>query len=388
MRRQLPVSSPVSLSALLHGVRSALIDDGASHSVAAEVGRLYEQPAVVLCDSGTSALVLAMRAAVRPGGAVAVPGYACPDLIAAATFAGVRVRLYDLDPVTLSADLASLERTLRRGVDAVIAVHLYGFPTDVIAMGQLAHAHGAALIEDAAQAAGSQLDGRRCGSFGDISILSFGRGKGTTAGRGGAALASDDAWALRLEQSAAHLATARPRGWGDLTRAAAQWIFGRPTLYALPATIPALHLGETLYHPAREPAPLSVAAAAILRMSLRADPHEVACRRRNAAHLERAIGGGDVTPIRPLPSAQPGYLRFPVIESAGREPVAELGITRGYPVALFDQPEARLCMHIDEREPLGARQLRDALFTLPVHSYVTPADLDGIARWLRPHPNE
>ncbi|MDQ3520445.1 MAG: DegT/DnrJ/EryC1/StrS family aminotransferase, partial [Gemmatimonadota bacterium] len=68
--------------------------------------------AVALTDSGTSALVLALRLAAGAGGTVAFPGYACIDLAAAARFAGVRVRLYDVDPASLSPDLDSVRRTL------------------------------------------------------------------------------------------------------------------------------------------------------------------------------------------------------------------------------------------------------------------------------------
>ena len=57
-------------------------------------------------------------------------------------------------------------------------MHLCGFPKDVFAMKELAHAHGAALIEDSTQGAGGRLNGQLAGSMGDL-------GKGTTGGRGG-----------------------------------------------------------------------------------------------------------------------------------------------------------------------------------------------------------
>ena len=64
----------------------------------------YAATDVVLTDSGTSALILALQALVPAGGTVAYPAYACIDLTAAALGAGMRVRLYDLDPATLSPD--------------------------------------------------------------------------------------------------------------------------------------------------------------------------------------------------------------------------------------------------------------------------------------------
>lgn len=383
MRRQLPVSSPVSLAGLFDGARGALGFDVATDAVASALRERHAAAAVTLCDSGTSALVLALRAAVPPGGTVAMPSYSCVDLAAAARFTDVRVRLYDLDPSTLSADLDSLACTLRRGVDAVLAVHLYGFPADLPAMRRLADAHGTPLIEDAAQAAGARLGGRALGAFGDLAVLSFGRGKGTTGGRGGALMTASSAWTARVEQ---HLTAvrARPRaGWGDLTRAAAQWVLGRPALYAVPSAIPGLHLGEMVYHPAREPEPMTRAAAAVLQVALRRDGAEVARRRANAARLLTAIGAdATVAATRPIAAADPGYLRFPVLDAGGRRPDATLGITRGYPRALYEQDELRPCLHADEREPLGGRTLRESLFTLPVHGRLTSQDLRRLCSWL------
>ena len=382
MRRQLPVSSPVTLPGLLRGLRGALGAD-TSELLAAELRARYDVAGVGLFDSGTSALVVALRAAVPPGGTVAFPSYSCVDLAAAARFTGVRVRLYDLDPTTLSADLSSLERTLQRGVDAVVAVHLYGYPADVPAMRELAHAHGAVLIEDAAQGAGGLLSGQFVGGLGDLSILSFGRGKGTTGGRGGAVMASTASWLARLEPGIKASGALRDSGWGDLTRTAAQWVLGRPMLYSLPSAIPGLHLGEMVYHPAHEPMGISRAAAAVVREALRLDHEEVARRRRHAAVLADATHAGTgVTPIQPIAGANPGYLRYAVLAGGERAPVPSLGIVRGYPRALYEQVQLRAQLIGDEPEPLGGRQLRESLFTLPVHSLLTTRDLARLRRWL------
>lgn len=383
MRRQLPVSSPVSLSALVRGARGALGFERAQASVVDDLRRRYGTSTIVLTDSGTSALILALRAALPTGGTVAFPSYGCVDLAAAARFTGARVRLYDLDPVTLSADLDSLARTLRRGVDAVVAVHLYGYPADIPAMRALTQASGTVLIEDAAQAANGCLGGDVVGGLGDLSILSFGRGKGTTGGRGGALMMSEARWTARLEAHSSAMPVAGSAGWGDLTRAGAQWLFGRALLYGIPAAIPWLHLGEMVFHPAHEPEPMSRAAASLVRVALRRDFHEVARRRRHAATLDAAArASGDLRPIAPIAGAEPGYLRFAVLDAGGRAEAPVLGITRGYPRALFEQQELRSCLHADELEPLGGRHLRAALFTLPVHSRLTSTDLVRLRTWI------
>src|SRR5262249_44483228 len=122
-------------------------------------------------------LVLAMRIAAGTSGVVGLPSYACVDLAAAALGAGVRVRLYEVDPATLSPDLDSVRRMISRGVSAIVIAHLFGYPSDVPAVRELADREGVPVIEDAAQGAGGSLHQTRLGALGELAVLSFGRGK-------------------------------------------------------------------------------------------------------------------------------------------------------------------------------------------------------------------
>ena len=188
-RRQLPVSSTITARSLVRAIAPSVTGgSGARAALDAELRRAFGASSAALVDSGTSALAMAMRASTRAGGVVALPGYACVDVGAAAIFAQLRVRLYDVDPVTLSADLDSVSRVLAQGADTIVVSHLYGYAADVPGVAALAAAHGAAVIEDAAQGAWGTLLGKRLGSFGPLSVLSFGRGKGMTGGGGGALL--------------------------------------------------------------------------------------------------------------------------------------------------------------------------------------------------------
>ena len=71
----------------------------------------------------------------------------------------------------------------------------------------------------------------------------------------------------------------------------AQWALGRPALYALPSAIPALHLGETIYHPAHEPRSITSASASLVRAALARASDDLAVRRRHAEVLE--LGGAE-----------------------------------------------------------------------------------------------
>ena len=382
LRHQLPVYSPLTASALGFALGSAW-RNGAVHRefLATHLTQTLGARRVLLTDSGTSALVLALRILVGRDGTVAFPGYACIDLAAAARYAGVRVRLYDIDPATLSPDLDSVARVLKRGVGAVVVAHLHGFPADVPAVAELALAHGASVIEDAAQAAGGTLQGRPLGSFGALTVLSFGRGKGLTGGGGGALLAITPDSAERLRSTNGFPSRT---GWRDLAAATAQWSLGRPRLYAIPNAIPGLRLGEMVFHPAHEPRGISSAAAALVRYSLSTAEEEVAVRRRNASTLRATVGDSDgVAAIEPVCGGTPGYLRFPLRDLRNRAEVPRVGIVRGYPQTLEEQPELRPCLHANEPSVPGATHLRRSLFTLPVHSHVTTRDLERAMEWIR-----
>jgi perosamine synthetase len=383
LRRQLPVHSPIRALGLVSAFYSALTRKGASNEVlAAHLAREFGAHRVALTDSGTSALVLALRILVGEGRTVALPAYACVDLAAAAIRARVKVRLYDLDPTTLSPDLDSVLRVLKEGAAAVVVAHLYGFPGDVTGVMELARALGASVIEDAAQGAGGTLRGVRLGSFGPLTVLSFNRGKGITGGGGGALLAISPDFAEPV--ASANGPQHARRGWRELAIAASQWALGRPALYAIPSAMPGLRLGEMVYRPAHEPLGISAAAAALIRTGISLAEQEVAIRCRNAEVLMSAAETAEgIEAIRPPPGGTSGYLRFPVRDRRGRTEVRRLGILHGYPRVLLEQQELRSCLQPNERMPTGAVELSKSLFTLPVHSLVTRRDVQQLTSWLR-----
>lgn len=323
---------------------------------------------VSLTDSGTSALILALP----QKGTVALPAYACVDLLAAAAFRSLRVRFYDVDPATLSPDLDSVRAALGRGVDAIVVAHLYGFPADVPGVAGIAAEHGVTVIEDAAQHAAGRLADRPLGSLGSLVVLSFGRGKGTTGGSGGALLSRDP-----LPVSHAR-ATA---GWRDWLVTAAQMAVGRPSLYAIPASMPFLKLGETIYREAHEPQSISLVAASIASQTLRVADTERAERANRANAIIELLNGVDV--VRPLANGQSGYLRLPVLDRRGRTAAPRLGVVRSYPRPLGEEPIARELVETGEPATPGAKSVCASLFTLPTHARVNGADREQLARWAR-----
>ena len=383
LRRQLAVASPISPTALARALFASARGGAEVTAAATELVRsMYGSPSVALTDSGTSALIMALRLAVPNGGVVAFPGYACVDLAAAARFAKIRVRLYDLNPATLSPDLASVARALERGVDAILVAHLFAYPADVSGVRSLATQAGVPVIEDAAQGSGGTIGGVRLGALGDLSVLSFGRGKGLCAGGGGALLARAERWTEPVDR----LGRARHgRGASAVGRTAVQWLLGRPSLYSIPSALPWLHLGEMVYHPAHEPVGLSVASAALVATAYSLEPDEVHHRRQVASLLDAAAApAGDIAPVVPVSAASPGYLRYAVRELRERRSVsASLGIVQPYRRALCEQPELAPVLLAGESATPGSLELRRTLFTLPTHHFVGRSDVARMATWLR-----
>ncbi|WP_017173049.1 DegT/DnrJ/EryC1/StrS family aminotransferase, partial [Xanthomonas phaseoli] len=96
------------------------------------------------------------------------------------------------DPVTFNIDPARVEKAIGPRTRAIMAVHLYGQLAEMQALQTLAHRYGLLLIEDAAQAHGASVQGRRAGAFGDAAAFSFFPTKNLGAlGDGGAVTTSD-----------------------------------------------------------------------------------------------------------------------------------------------------------------------------------------------------
>jgi dTDP-4-amino-4,6-dideoxygalactose transaminase len=356
----------------------------------------YAARAVLLTDSGTAALTASLLGALhdQPGAEpppAALPAYSCYDVATAADGAAVPVLLYDLDPHMLSPDLDHVRAALHRGARAIVVAHLYGCPIDLAEVSALASDAGAVVIEDAAQAAGATLNGRPAGSQASVAVLSFGRGKGLTGGSGGALLAFDDQGERILERVRRESRFQKGRrGWRELASITAQWLFQRPSVYGIPAAIPILRLGETVY---RAPRPLRAPAAVscpVIAASWGLAEEEVEIRRHNAERLLVELRWHPAFQvIAPPRAARPGYLRLPVLASThARRAVSEgaarrLGVMPGYPQALCDlEPFGTRALNRDDNFP-GSRLLAARLCTFPTHGRLNDRDFARLEAWIR-----
>ena len=395
IRRQLPAYTPQSPALALATLAGAASSSGRSFTELQEyLGRRFGADQVLLTSSGTQALQVALELATgadREGRPVALPAFGCYDLITAAVGARTRIVFYDVDPTHLVPDPESLRAALQAGVCAVVATPLYGFPLDWTWLRQECDVAGVFLIEDSAQGLGSEWQGAEGGSFGDATVLSFGRGKGWSGAGGGALLLRHDDLVHRV--GAARLPQP-PLGTslGDFMASSALWLLGRPGLYWLPASLPFLHLGETTYkdpRPVAGPSPFA-AASALRQADLAVEAVET--RRRWAAAWTGLVESADVAaavkPCRVLEGGASGYLRFPVVatDRAVAETLLEAGRDAGvgppYPMILPElEPAQPLAVRTGPTP--GAAELARRLLTLPTHSRVRPRDLRTIEGVLR-----
>jgi perosamine synthetase len=166
---------------------------------AAYCGRKYG----VAVSNGTTALELAVSALNLPASAeVILPSFTIVSTLEAVLRNGLTPVLVDCDPRTYCMDVADVERRIGGRSAAIMPVHIYGHPVDMGALLTLAARRGLKIVEDAAEAHGSECriagQWRRCGSFGDLSAFSFYANKSVTTGEGGMVLTDDSGLAQKL----------------------------------------------------------------------------------------------------------------------------------------------------------------------------------------------
>ena len=166
-------------------------------------GRELEKAIAAACDSrhaivmanGSVTLDAILKALeIGPGDEVIVTPRSFLASASCIALAGARPVFADVDLTSQNITPETVRPLIGARTRAIIAVHLGGWPCDMIGLKALADEHGLALIEDCAQAHGARLHGRPAGSFGDVASFSFCQDKiVTTGGEGGAVVTDDDA---------------------------------------------------------------------------------------------------------------------------------------------------------------------------------------------------
>ncbi len=152
------------------------------------------------CGSGTEALSLALHGLeIGAGDEVILPPYTFFATVGSVIRCGATPVFCDIDPVTFNIDPYQIESKITPKTKAIIPVHLFGQCADMDPIWAIAERHGLLVIEDAAQSLGAEYKGRRSGTLGAVTCLSFYPSKNLGGfGDSGAVVTNDPDWYERM----------------------------------------------------------------------------------------------------------------------------------------------------------------------------------------------
>jgi perosamine synthetase len=155
---------------------------------------------VVSINSGTSALLAALIAAdVKIGDEVLLPSFTFVATANSILAAGAKPVFVDVNKYDYTIDVSDLKAKITKKTRAIVPVHLYGHPSDMDEIAEVAETKSISIIEDACQSLGSTYNNRHTGTFGIMGCFSFYASKVMTSGEGGAVVTNDDSIAEKLK---------------------------------------------------------------------------------------------------------------------------------------------------------------------------------------------
>jgi len=290
--------------------------------------------------SGTDALRLALWAyGVSAGDEVVTVAHTFVATAEAILQNGARPVFVDVDPRSQTMDPACLARAITARTKAIVPVHLYGHPADMSAIVDIAQEHDIPVLEDAAQAHGASLRGRRAGALGHAACFSFYPGKNLGAyGDAGAVVSDDAAFIERVRRLAHHGSGANKYD------------------NVVPGTN----------------SRLDALQAAVLRVKLsHLDTWNTERRERVAAYREGLVGLSDVVLPEEVNEARSAWHLFVIRvkdRAALQRHLAARGVTTAvhYPTPLHHQPALTSAVVPDAGLPVS-EQLADQVLSLPLY---------------------
>jgi dTDP-4-amino-4,6-dideoxygalactose transaminase len=304
----------------------------------------------VAANSGTSALHLALLAAgIGPGDEVITVPFTFYATVATIGYVGAAAVYVDIDPATFNIDASKIEAAITPRTRAIMPVHLYGQCADMDAILEVARRHRLLVIEDAAQAHGAELGGRRAGSMGDIGCFSFYPSKNLgAAGEGGMLVTKHPEYARRASLL---------RSWGEEERY-------RPRIKGFNYRLPALQ-------------------AAILRVKLRHLESWITARRARAAQYDLLLEQAGV--IRPEARAGSRHVYcLYTIRATDRDGLqGELRASGIQTAVHYPLPIHLMTAYADSRYKAGdfpvAEACAETVLSLPLYSQITSQAIEQVA---------
>lgn len=159
----------------------------------------------VACNSASSGLFAACKAVeLSAKDRVIVSPFTMSATAAAPYLCGAHIDFADIEPEHFCLDVNQVLQAMQRETGAIIATNLFGHPAELKKLAKYAHAHGAYLIEDNAQAIFATEDGAYAGTIGDIGVFSFNVHKHLQCGEGGVVVTDNDEFAEAVRRFINH----------------------------------------------------------------------------------------------------------------------------------------------------------------------------------------
>ncbi|MFH1415987.1 MAG: aminotransferase class I/II-fold pyridoxal phosphate-dependent enzyme [Elusimicrobiota bacterium] len=223
----------IPISASKFSILSPLFSRG---EIEEELSAYFNRKHCFLFSSGGEALTLILKILREKTGRdeVIMPAYNPNTVYVAIREAGCKVKFCDMSLASFNMDLEKLEENTTDNTLAIIAVHLFGNPENMEAVSEIAQKKGSYVIDDFCQAFGTKIDNGNVGSFGAVSVLSFGKGKNLTASDGGALFVDDEDIVDRVEKEYIQIKELSVfERFKLLAKAIALSILSRPMIYGL-----------------------------------------------------------------------------------------------------------------------------------------------------------
>lgn len=384
MRSLPPAGTPISSGELLRWPFKAFTDENALAEFEYSVRSRFECDYAWGVSSGRAAMTLVLQALSNlDRGArdeVVVPAYTCYSVAASIIKAGLKLRIADIDPTTLSYSDKSLQSLDTDRVLAVVSANLYGIPNNLPELSQFCEQRSLYLIDDAAQAMGARIGDRYAGTYGDVGIYSLDKGKNITTIQGGVIVSRNQKVAQEIECILEKIPSAhRVDSLVLMLKLIAYALLLHPHIYWLPERV--LTLGVTPFEMEYPISKLNPSLSAIANLQFKRLDMLTQKRRENALELRSLLKKIPNILLPDQPNGWSVYARFPLImpsensrdDAVSRLRQCGLGGSYSYPRSIADIPQIHSSL-ADIPDAEGGREVARRIMTLPTHPFVKEQD--------------
>lgn len=377
-----PAAAPLDWKDMASGLLGAVSGKRDLRRLEQELKEYFNVEHVFLVSSGKAALTIILKAlqTLSPyKREVLVPAYTCFSVPSAIVKAGLKVAACDIARSSFDFDYDLLQKELNQYTLCVVSTHLFGFPADTDRVKSLCRPRRIFVVEDAAQAMGGRRQERKLGTIGDVGFFSLGRGKNITCGSGGIIVTNDKRIGRAIAIQYAGLESPEVfENIKEFMRLVAMKVLMHPGLYWVPAGMPALRLGETIFHKDFPIKRMSGMKAGLLKKWESRLIRTNRARRATTAFFKKELAVN--TPEGEALSC----LRLPVLAKnrSDRNKIYLRGKSQGlsvmYPSPVNEIAEIKGQFH--GMEYPVAKDIAERLFAVPTHPLLTGRDRMAIVR--------